>query len=462
MSKYDFEVDLAEGSSTGIILNKIQPGSVVLEFGCATGRMTRYMKEALDCQVYIVEYEKDAFDVAMQYAADGVCEDLLKLTWLEKFAGITFDAILFADVLEHLADPDLAVSSAAKLLKKDGCIYTTIPNVTHNDIVLKAIHEHFDYTKVGLLDDTHIHFWGYENLAPFVERNGLQVKCIQATYRGTGSTEQYEEQEFAGSQILLNLLKERSCGEVYQFVVTMERNDISGDAVEAGTEIGIRPPFLCSHIYYDTGTGFQADNVTGFKSEYCAPGTYHAHYEISDTSKLTEVRFDPLEGQSCIVRNLSISQKGELQPVYSDHIKLDNGVLLTGTDPFVIIAMDSGKESVVIDADIILAGQEYLDILQENYGLKQSEIVRLSGENIRFTEENVRLTDENIRLGKESTRLSGENTRLEAEIARLNGEIGRLQADIGAYIVLVNKKDELLIKKEQSFFRRIAKKLLRR
>ena len=68
MSKYDFEIDLSENTSTGIILGDIREGSVVLEFGCATGRMTRYMKEQLSCRVYIVEYEQKAFDVAVQYA----------------------------------------------------------------------------------------------------------------------------------------------------------------------------------------------------------------------------------------------------------------------------------------------------------------------------------------------------------------------------------------------------------
>ena len=71
MSKYDFEIDLSPTTSTGIILNKIQKGSVVLEFGCATGRMTRYMKEALGCDVYIVEYEASAFEKAKVYAKDG-------------------------------------------------------------------------------------------------------------------------------------------------------------------------------------------------------------------------------------------------------------------------------------------------------------------------------------------------------------------------------------------------------
>ena len=101
MLKYDFNVDLGLDTSTGIILSKIQPNSTVLEFGCAAGRMTKYMKNALNCQVYIVEYDKEAFDIAMQYAADGVCDDILTLSWMNKFKEIQFDSIVFADVLEH-------------------------------------------------------------------------------------------------------------------------------------------------------------------------------------------------------------------------------------------------------------------------------------------------------------------------------------------------------------------------
>ena len=164
MSKYDFEIDLSQNTSTGIILSKIQAGSVVLEFGCAAGRMTRYMKETLGCEVYIVEYEAFAFEKAKAYAEDGVCDDILSFGWNEKFQKLTFDAIIFADVLEHLSEPEKVLQKAAELLSENGGIYISIPNVTHNDIVLKAIAEHFDYTATGILDDTHIHFWGQKNL----------------------------------------------------------------------------------------------------------------------------------------------------------------------------------------------------------------------------------------------------------------------------------------------------------
>ena len=105
MSKYDFELDLSENTSTGMILSKIEKGSTVLEFGCAEGRMTRYMQQTLDCRVYIVELDKAAYDTAAQYAADGVCGDIMDFVWAEKFGHIGFDTIIFADVLEHLPEP---------------------------------------------------------------------------------------------------------------------------------------------------------------------------------------------------------------------------------------------------------------------------------------------------------------------------------------------------------------------
>ncbi|MBR6614602.1 MAG: class I SAM-dependent methyltransferase, partial [Lachnospiraceae bacterium] len=149
MSKYDFEIDLSEHTSTGKILSKIEKGSVVLEFGCANGRMTKHMKENMGCQVYIVEYDQGAYEEAKQFAVDGLCEDIMKFGWAEKFSGIAFDAIIFADVLEHLSNPERVLEKAGKLLKHDGCIYVSIPNITHNDIVLKAMEERFDYTETG-------------------------------------------------------------------------------------------------------------------------------------------------------------------------------------------------------------------------------------------------------------------------------------------------------------------------
>lgn len=50
--------ELNENTAHRIILSRITPGSTVLECGCASGYMTRYMKERLGAKVSIVEPEE--------------------------------------------------------------------------------------------------------------------------------------------------------------------------------------------------------------------------------------------------------------------------------------------------------------------------------------------------------------------------------------------------------------------
>ena len=101
--KYDIPLKLDTKNSMSILLNQITPGSKILEFGCANGRMTRYLKLAMKCDVYIVEKEQDAYLSAKKYAVDGICGDIMDFSWKDRWSD--FDFIIFADVLEHLFDP---------------------------------------------------------------------------------------------------------------------------------------------------------------------------------------------------------------------------------------------------------------------------------------------------------------------------------------------------------------------
>src|SRR5271163_2874968 len=69
MSKYDFELDMKTQNSNSVILNNIKPNSTVLEIGCAYGRMTKYLKETLNCTVDVVEVDEEAGKVAGQWAS---------------------------------------------------------------------------------------------------------------------------------------------------------------------------------------------------------------------------------------------------------------------------------------------------------------------------------------------------------------------------------------------------------
>lgn len=362
MSKYDFEIDLSEQTSTGILLSKIQKGSVVLEFGCATGRMTRYMKEELDCQVYIVEYDEDAYKTALEFAADGLCDDIMKFQWCERFKGIQFDAILFADVLEHLNTPEKVLEEAGKLLKEDGCIYVSIPNITHNDILLKAMDERFDYTSTGILDDTHVHFWGLGNVQEITGNCGLSVHCIEATYCPTGFTEQYAGSRTKIGPVLSNLLKERTGGEIYQFVLSIGKENKSEPILK------IKQPSVSSQLYIRYEDEQRPEEHIHFESRYSGNGSYITRYVIENAEKIKRVQYTPVMDSCCILQNFSIRQgQNNLFLTYSKVSEMEDALLLMGEPPTVYADCQKMNEPIIIEAEIILPGERFIEIIKRDY-----------------------------------------------------------------------------------------------
>ena len=359
MSKYDFPLDLSDNTSTGTILKKIRPGSTVLEFGCAEGRMTKYMSEQLGCQVYIAEYDQEAYQRAIQYARDGVCDDILSYSWKEKFNTLRFDYILFVDVLEHLSAPAEVMKTSAELIKKDGQILVSIPNVTHNDILLKASQEHWDYTSTGLLDDTHVHFWGYQNLQGLAKDAGLHLALIEATYCSTGMTEQ--KPLFTGPQemALRSCLSQRKCGEVYQFILTFDQND------SGRTDENLRAPGLESHLYFEDDDGFTDRNVSAIRAEFTDIGTLKVDYSYLCPRGTGRLRFDPLEEQPCVIESFSAVQNGRsCRITFSDVIIDGSRIFLLSDDPQILIDQLIPEHEIHIKAEFsFLSSRDFRRLL---------------------------------------------------------------------------------------------------
>ena len=165
MDKYDFALDMETDNSCSLILRRMNKNCRVLEFGPAHGRMTRYMKEELNCTVDIVEYDDQAGKAAARFAERALIGaengDITKFHWRREFADTRYDFIVFADVLEHITLPYEALRYAAELLKDDGVILVSVPNVAHNSLIISAWNDKFPYSEVGLLDNTHIHLFAH-------------------------------------------------------------------------------------------------------------------------------------------------------------------------------------------------------------------------------------------------------------------------------------------------------------
>ena len=222
--KYQFAVDKIDLTTChGKILNQIRPNSLVLECGCATGYITKFLKEQLDCKVHIVEFEKEAFDIAREFAAGGICADLNQESWVKEFEGMQFDYILFMDVLEHLYNPLKALTLAEKMLKPDGSVLISLPNIAHNDVLINLYNNAFNYQKLGLLDNTHIRFFAKNNLSALMEDSGLRMVELDYTHVTSGHSELYWETPCKAPTELLEALSKRRYGDVYQFVVTAKK-----------------------------------------------------------------------------------------------------------------------------------------------------------------------------------------------------------------------------------------------
>jgi hypothetical protein len=98
--------------------------------------------------------------------------DIEKYNWVG--CGV-FDYILFADVLEHLRDPLTVLKKSAELLYEGGSILISVPNVSHNSIIIDLINNNFEYRELGLLDNTHIHLFARKSLLKMVGDAGLKV-----------------------------------------------------------------------------------------------------------------------------------------------------------------------------------------------------------------------------------------------------------------------------------------------
>lgn len=357
--KYDIPLELDTTNSLSILISHISSESRILEFGCASGRMTRYLSRTLKCKVCIVEKEAEAYSEARQYADDGICGDIMDYTWKDKWTG--FDYIIFADVLEHLSDPDTVLQYCKNILKDNGKVLISVPNIAHNDVLIRLFQNRFHYTNIGLLDDTHIHFFAQESLYPLAHRSGFVISWMDYIYLPTGGTEQFWNENVMISPEFMNLLRERRGGEIYQFLFSLEKEEYGKEILMPISKV--YP--LESKIYPDYGNGFSEEKVVPAFEERNASNRYCYRNVFIPTNSIKRLRFDPVESQGCIVYKAEASTVNQRAVAfYSDFIDFGDRVFLRGNDPKIIFEFDCPERKMIsLDIEFELYNIETMNAL---------------------------------------------------------------------------------------------------
>lgn len=160
------------------LLALVGNGKRVLDVGCSSGYLARPLV-AQGCTVVGLELDPDAAEEART-----VCEEVLvgDVETMElPFEPESFDVVLCGDLVEHLRGPEAFLRRVRPLLRKDGKLVLTTPNVANWAMRLGLLVGRWRYTERGILDRTHTHLFTRATLVETLERAGYGVVDLDFT-----------------------------------------------------------------------------------------------------------------------------------------------------------------------------------------------------------------------------------------------------------------------------------------
>lgn len=188
----------------------------VLEVGCASGYMSKVLREN-GCRVTGIEADAEAARIAEQYCERVIIADLNCQHWADELNQGEFDAVVFGDVLEHLLDPGRVLCQTRRLLGTGGYVVASIPNIAHGSVRLDLLAGEFRYRKLGLLDETHLHFFTRDSVEELFATSGYLIAELQRSTAGLFDVEIQPVREAVPDEVIARLERDPEA-RTYQFI----------------------------------------------------------------------------------------------------------------------------------------------------------------------------------------------------------------------------------------------------
>jgi len=152
----------------------------VLDLGCGRARLGSEIQR-LGYSVTGIEANNVAIAVARERIAELVELDLLQYERLsEVFKGRQYDWLLASDVLEHLPRPSEALHFYRRLLKPNGRLVVSLPNIALWNVRLGLLLGQFNYADSGVMDRTHLQFFTVRTARELLKEAGFKI--LSTTY----------------------------------------------------------------------------------------------------------------------------------------------------------------------------------------------------------------------------------------------------------------------------------------
>lgn len=174
MSNYaDSHFNFDDENSSWVKTFKLIPDkSLVIDVGCSSGNFGEHLSKAKGCTVDGIEIADDDIKRAKKklrhvYKLDIERDDIDITT--------KYDVMFLGDVIEHLARPVDTLARLRSLLKPNGVLVFSLPNITHMSVRLMLLKGKIEYGRTGLLDETHLHFYNSEEIHRVLAAAGYEV-----------------------------------------------------------------------------------------------------------------------------------------------------------------------------------------------------------------------------------------------------------------------------------------------
>ncbi len=164
-------------------LTRRLPGGAlrVLDAGCGAGGGIA-LARARNPDWTVTGVERDpGLAARARRACDRVLEgDLADVLPGLEAAGERFDALVFADVLEHLDDPVAALAAGRRLAAPRAMLLVSVPNAGHLSIARDLLAGRFDPVPAGLCDAGHLRWFTRPFLADVLVESGWSGARIES------------------------------------------------------------------------------------------------------------------------------------------------------------------------------------------------------------------------------------------------------------------------------------------
>lgn len=177
--------DLHSKNINRLAIDAVKVNSLVLDIGCASGSIGEYLIEKKKCFVIGIDNRKSEVNIAKKRLNEVIFGDLNKNETFQKI-NHKFDVVLATSVVEHLIDPQNTLKRVRNLLKPNGKLIVSTPNIVHWSMRKKIIKGNFDYEEYGILDNTHLHFYTIKTFKALVQESGYKINNVKCDTEGGG------------------------------------------------------------------------------------------------------------------------------------------------------------------------------------------------------------------------------------------------------------------------------------